>query len=304
MDLSRIAGVIDVNKTAAACVAVFGAGGSAGLAGNLARSGVGRFKLFEFDQVSPANIARQHHDATDIGRLKAQALADAIRRINPDALVEVVEGNYLELTDAVLDAHVTECDLLVLATDRFAAQARGNELALQFNVPSLWIGLYAGGTAGEIIFWHSGIDACFRCLCAKRYEAQLGAEQEQRSLDPASDGCTIFDVAMLDAIAGMVAIGLLTRGSDNRFGRLIDRLGDRNFIQVQLDPSWEFGGANPIRKYLGVDENCTAFFAWNTIVRADPDRGNLYCPDCEKFRGHSFLPLHGGWTRIRSDANC
>ncbi len=299
MDLSRIAGVIDVETTAAACVSIFGAGASAGLVGNFARCGVRRFKLFEFDLVSPANIPRQHHDATDIGRPKGQALADAIHRINPNALVEVIEGNYMELPDAVLAAHVTESDLLVFATDRFAAQARGNELALKFGVPSLWVGLYAGGAAGEIVFWRPGIDACFRCLCASRYKAQETAEKELRSLDPASDGCTIFDVAMLDAIAGKVGIGLLTQGSDNRFGRLIDGLGARNFIQVQLDSAWDFGGTNPIRKYLGVDDDCPAFFAWNTIVRADPDGGTLYCPDCERFRGHSFVKFHGVSTRIR-----
>jgi molybdopterin/thiamine biosynthesis adenylyltransferase len=297
MDLTRIADVIDVVKTLAACVAVFGAGGSAGLVCNLARCGVSRFKLFDFDRISPANVARQHHDATDVGRSKVAALADAIRRINPDAIVEVIEDNFLEMDAAELASHLAECDLLIFATDRFEAQARGNELALQFNVPALWIGLYAGGTAGEIIFWHPDLDACFRCLCARRYEVQAAASKVQRSLDPASDGCTIFDVAMLDAIVGMLAIALLTRGSDNRFGRLIDELGDRNFIQVQLDPSWNLAGVNPVRKYLGVADECPAFFAWNAIVRSDPDHGNLYCPDCHKFRGHTFLPLHGGWVR-------
>jgi molybdopterin/thiamine biosynthesis adenylyltransferase len=293
MDLSRIANVIDVVKTSAACVAIFGAGGSAGLVCNLARCGVRRFKLFDFDRISPANVARQHYDATDVGRSKVDALGDAIRRINPDAIVDVIEDNFLDMAADDLAAHIAECDLLIFATDRFEAQARGNELALQFNVPALWIGLYAGGTAGEAIFWHPDIDACFRCLCARRYEAQAAATKEQRSLDPASDGCTIFDVAMLDAIVGMLAIGLLTRGSDNRFGRLIDELGDRNFIQVQLDPSWNLGGKNPVRKYLAVADECPAFFAWNTIVRADPDRGNLPCPDCEKFRGHKFVrPLN------------
>jgi hypothetical protein len=145
-------------------------------------------------------------------------------------------------------------------------------------------------------------------LCAKRYEAQAAAAKEQRSLDPTSDGCTIFDVAMLDAIVGMLAIGLLTRGSDNRFGRLIDDMGDRNFLQVQLGSTWSVGGKNPVRKYLGIADECPAFFAWNTIVRADPDKGNMPCPDCEEFRGHKFtLPVHGGPIRLKptvvTDAN-
>ena len=73
MDFTRIAEVIDVQKTQAACVAIFGAGGSAGLAGNLARCGVGHFKPFDFDQVGLANVTRQHHDSTDVGRLYALA---------------------------------------------------------------------------------------------------------------------------------------------------------------------------------------------------------------------------------------
>ncbi|HUY90317.1 MAG TPA: ThiF family adenylyltransferase [Pirellulales bacterium] len=301
MDLTRIADVIDVTKTLAACVAVFGAGGSAGLVCNLARSGVSRFKLFDFDRISPANVARQQHDATDVGRSKVAALADAIRRINPDAMVEVTKDSFLDMADDELAAHMAECDLLIFATDRFEAQARGNELALEYSVPALWIGLYAGGTAGEIIFWHPGIDACFRCLCAKRYEAQAVASNEQRSLDPASDGCTIFDVALLDAIVGMLAIGLLTRGSDNRFGRLIDELGDRNFLQVQLDPSWDFNGSSPVRKYLGVAADNEAFFAWNSIVRADPDHGVPPCDDCERFRNHFLGNVHGIPCRFRGD---
>jgi len=299
MDFSRIENVIDVQKTQTACVAIVGAGGSAGLVGNLVRSGVGRrIKLFDFDSVDAANIPRQHHDATNVGQPKVAALAEAIGRINPEVIVEPIIGNFMDMNAALIGQHVAECDLLIFATDRFEVQARGNELALQFNVPALWIGLYAGGTAGEIIFWHSAIDACFRCLCAKRYAAHAAAAKEQLSLDPASDGCTIFDVALLDSIAGMVAIGLLTRGSDNRFGRLIEQLGDRNFIQVQLDPAWNFDGKNPVRKYLGVADECPAFFAWNTIVRADPDHGNPPCPDCHRYRPECFGTCHGIPLRI------
>ncbi len=284
MDLSRIANVMDVKRLSASCVAVFGAGGSAGLVLNLARCGVSRFQLFDFDVVSSANIARQHHDATDIGRSKADALAAAIRRINPAAIVEVTERNYLEVAEPTLDQQLAQCNLLIFGTDRFAAQARGNQLALRLNLAALWIGLYPGGLAGEVIFWHPQIEACFRCLCAKRYAAQEAAGAEGISLDPSSDGCTIFDITLLDAIAGMLAIGLLTRGSDDRFGRLIEQLGERNFIQVQLDHSWTFGSVNPVRKYLGVADDNDALFAWNTIVRADPDHGQPPCADCVTFR--------------------
>jgi molybdopterin/thiamine biosynthesis adenylyltransferase len=304
MDLSRIAGVIDVQKTQAACVAVVGVGGSAGLVCNLVRSGVRRLKLFDFDRISLANVARQQHDATDVGRLKVAALADAVRRINSDAQVELIDADFLTMDATTLARHLVECDLLILATDQFRAQGRGNELALQFNIPALWIGLYAGGLAGELIFWYPAIDACFRCLCSKRFAAHQAAVAQGRSLDPPSDGCTIFDVALLDSVAGMLAVAILTRGSDNRCGRLIEGLGDRNFLQVQLDPLWNVGGVNPVRKYLGIADDNDAFFAWNTIARRDPDGGRLPCPDCEQFRGHRFAQdKKGRWFRIKSQHN-
>ena len=297
MNTTRISGVIDTIKTLAATITIIGAGGAADLILALARCGVGKFILIEFDIVTEANIARQGHYVDEIGRLKVEAVAAMIRRINPDAQIVCLPVNFLEMTDEEVDAQLRQTDLFIFATDRFAAQARGNEVALRLHTPAIWIGLYAGGLAGEIVWWAPHIDACFRCLLSKRYAAQAKAAEAGQSLDPASDGCTIFDVSLLDSIAGMLAIGLITRGSDNRFGRLIAGLGDRNFLQVQLDPSWSFNGRNILREQLGVTADCRAFFSWNTIVRADPDAGNLPCPDCEKFRGHLFVAHNGGFIR-------
>ena len=300
MDFSRISTVIDIDKMQNSTVTIVGGGGAADLAANLVRCGVGRLNIIEFDTVTAANIARQGFHGDEIGRLKAEALAARLLRINEDLQVNCVPRNFLDMTDEEIDAELGDTALFVFATDSFPAQARGNEVALRLNKPAIWIGLYAGAGAGEIVWWARHVDACFRCLLSKRYEAQAQAAEKGKSLDPPSDGCTIFDVSLLDSIAGELAVGLLTRGSNNRFGRLVDQLGDRNFIQVQLDPSWTLNGHNVVREKLGVAEDCRAFFAWNTIILADPDHGQLPCPDCERFRGHTFAPLfHNIPTRIK-----
>ena len=41
----------------------------------------------------------------------------------------------------------------------------------------------------------------------------------------------------------MIVLGLLTRGADNRYGKLIEQLGDRNFLQIKIDPAWHAVGA-------------------------------------------------------------
>jgi molybdopterin/thiamine biosynthesis adenylyltransferase len=301
MDLSRLASVVDTERMRRSRVALVGVGGGADLGAKLCRCGVGRFVVFDNQRVEAVNIARQHHDQAEIGAWKVDSFERTLRRINPAVEVERFTGDFMRLSDEQLDARLGGCDLLILATDQFRAQAQGNRFALRRNIPAIWLGLYAGGSAGEIIFWHRDIDACYRCLCARRYRAHDAAEREGRSLDPPSDGCTVFDVAHIDAIAGDVALGLLNRGCDNRFGRLIEALGDRNFIQVQRDPEWTLNGTNPVRTYLQVPISCGAFVAWNAIARRDPDCGQLYCQDCVDMRHDAFTQMHGIPVRLRGD---
>ncbi len=226
-----------------------------------------------------------------------------IERINSEAEVVSLTRDFTAMTDEEIDATFGEINLFIFATDRFAAQARGNQVALRLGVSALWVGLDRGGRAGEIIFWHPELDACFRCLTPKRFEAQANARARGELLDPPSDGATIFDIQLLDAIAGMLALGLLTRGSDNRFGQLIEKLGDRNFLQIKIDPDWMLQDRDVVREQLGIAEECDSYFAWNTIVRRDPDRGQLPCPDCERFRGHTFQGTKAGFLRTRSPVN-
>ena len=88
--------------------------------------------------------------------------------------------------------------------------------------------------------------------------------------------------------------GSMRSGSDNRFGRLIDDLGDRNFLQLSTDPGFRIGGRDVIAEQLGISDQCDTHFAWNTIARRDPDHGRLPCPDCEEYRGHRFISAASG----------
>ena len=146
---------------------------------------------------------------------------------------------------------------------------------------------------GTLEFLPKSIPDRVRCLTASRYRAHERASQGGARLDPPSDGATIFDIQYLDAIAGMLAIGLLTRGAANRFGRLIDQLGDRSFLQVKIDPTWTLKGRDIVAEQLGIPEGHDPYFSFCTIARRDPDRGAAPCHDCERFRGHRFTELRG-----------
>jgi hypothetical protein len=279
MDFSRIEHVIDVATMATRAAVVVGVGGGANLCRNLVRCGLGRSGIVDMDTVGAENICRQEHMADQLGLAKVDALAAELRRINPAARVESWRRNFCDFTDEEVDRHFGDADLFVFCVDNLAANARGNEAALRLSKPALWSGLYPQGRAGEVVFWRPGLASCYRCLCAARYEAHAGGRLQAAP----SDGADVLAVQLLDSVAGMVAVGLLTEGADNRYGRMIRQLGDRNFLQIKIDPDWGWGGQDVVRRELGIPENRDTYFSFCSIARRDPDPGGR-CPDCLRYR--------------------
>ncbi len=277
MDTSRIEQSIDVEKMQSSHVTLVG--GGYGLACDLVRSGLGAVSLVDFDSITSSNPARQDFYSTDINRLKVEATANTIQRINPEVEVEGHVRDYCAIPREEHDQLFGDTDLFIYATDSFPAQALGNLEALRLNKPAIWIGLYRAGRAGEIIYYMPGVtEACYRCICPTRYQAF-----QNGGASVSSAGGTIFDLRFVDAVAGPIAVGLLTYGADNRFGQLIPQLGQRNLIQVKMDPNYRLAGKDIFAQYLGDDP---ANFSFTTI--AVPMERDIECPDCARY--HQELP--------------
>ena len=82
-------------KISAATVAICGLGGiGSNVAVSLARAGIGRLILIDFDRVDVTNLHRQQYKAAQVGQLKTQALRDNLREIAPYVDICVrVQGN-------------------------------------------------------------------------------------------------------------------------------------------------------------------------------------------------------------------
>jgi tRNA threonylcarbamoyladenosine dehydratase len=91
--LERLYGVPGAAAIRAAHVMVIGIGGVGSWAAEaLARSGVGRITLVDFDQVAESNINRQIHAETrTVGMSKVDAMQERIAQINPQCTVHCVE---------------------------------------------------------------------------------------------------------------------------------------------------------------------------------------------------------------------
>jgi sulfur carrier protein ThiS adenylyltransferase len=98
---------------------VVGIAGAGGLGSNvaiaLARAGLGKMIIADFDRVESSNLNRQQFFHDQVGRVKVEALAENIRRIHP--YTDVV-GHRLRVTEKNTARIFGEADILVEAFDR------------------------------------------------------------------------------------------------------------------------------------------------------------------------------------------
>ncbi len=78
------------NKFSSATVAVCGLGGlGSNIAISLARAGIGKLILIDFDRVDITNLHRQQYKANQIGQYKTEALSENLKEIVPYIDLEI-----------------------------------------------------------------------------------------------------------------------------------------------------------------------------------------------------------------------
>lgn len=108
-------------KLKAARILIIGAGGIGSPALlYLAAAGTGSLTVIDDDKVSLSNLQRQVvHSTPDVGRLKTDSAAEAIRRLNPNVRIETVAARLgAENAPALISAH----DVVLDGSDNFATR--------------------------------------------------------------------------------------------------------------------------------------------------------------------------------------
>ena len=141
-----IAGQRALSGVHAGIAGVGGTGSS--VAEQLARAGVRRFTLVDRDVFSASNRTRMY--GTDAGTRdgpKVEVVAENIRRIAPDAEVDAVA---MDIVSQEALASLGGCDVVFGCTDRHAPRGVLNELAYQFFVPVIDIGVGVDSRDGRM----------------------------------------------------------------------------------------------------------------------------------------------------------
>jgi tRNA threonylcarbamoyladenosine dehydratase len=102
-----------MEKLKNAAVAIFGIGGVGSYAAEvLARAGIGKLILVDFDTIAVSNINRQLHALQNtVGRKKVDVMKERLLLINPEIVVEAIDEMYTEANKDVVfgGRHVDYC---------------------------------------------------------------------------------------------------------------------------------------------------------------------------------------------------
>ena len=131
-------------KFDAATIAVCGLGGlGSNIAISLARAGIGRLILIDFDRVDITNLHRQQYRADQIGIYKTEALSEILKGIAP--YIEI-ETHTVRLTEENSAELLKDADIVCEAFDSPDAKAMLVDVVLE-RLPGVYI-VAGSGMAG------------------------------------------------------------------------------------------------------------------------------------------------------------
>lgn len=204
---SRNKGILELNILESKRVMIVGLGSfGSQIAIELAKAGVGHFSLFDFDRVELHNLARHTCTTKDLGRLKTDAIYDAILGKNPYAEVERFPININKNIDnGVLDEEVEKADIVICATDNNQSRFNLSEALVRHRKVGIFGRAITRAEGGDVFRYRPG-GPCYCCMVG--IGVFNAAEEEITNLESARrDGRIPAYMAQQDAEA-VVQVGL------------------------------------------------------------------------------------------------
>jgi sulfur carrier protein ThiS adenylyltransferase len=132
------------NKLKSSSIGIAGVGGlGSNAAVALARAGIGKLILVDFDKVEKSNLNRQYYFTDQIGKIKVDALKENISKINPE--VKIVLHN-IKLKKGSMYEPFKDVDVVIEALDKAETKAEFIEEIL-LKLPKTPL-IAASGVAG------------------------------------------------------------------------------------------------------------------------------------------------------------
>ena len=304
-DFSRVEKAVDLEYLNVCNVVAVGAGGAFSLYDAIARTGIRKLTVLDFDEVEETNIVRQGYLTRDIGEKKVDALGKHLKSVNSGLKYEGITKNFLTMTDEELDGIFEFADIFLFLTDSFKAQSFGNTLALKYKKPAIWAGYYEKSHCAEIVFTIPWVTpGCFRCAVSPRYKAQNNSKEEIKA---SSASNTIFHSMLLDSYIGMLMLAILHNDRNGfEFSNWFGHYWDRNLIQLKVNPQYGNEPDSLFNRTFSQTEGRAVNFnaVWQKIEPEIPPKYET-CPDCigRPYANTLFKHYKSEYSRIGLDAD-
>ncbi|MBU0536940.1 MAG: molybdopterin-synthase adenylyltransferase MoeB [Gammaproteobacteria bacterium] len=176
----------------------------------LAASGVGELHLADDDSIELSNLQRQiAHGQADIGRLKAESVADSIKAINSDTKLSVLS---VRLTGNALKEAVTAVDVVVDASDNFTTRFALNEACASARRPLISGAAIRGEAQLSVFDFRRDDSPCYRCLYHEADDAALNCSES---------GVLAPIVGMMGSMQALEALKCLAGFGEPLVGRVL-----------------------------------------------------------------------------------
>jgi molybdopterin/thiamine biosynthesis adenylyltransferase len=177
---SRSKGLLETNVLFGKSVGIVGLGsGGSPIAVELAKAGVGRFVLIDFDRLELSNVSRHICGVSDLGRFKTLAVRDAIVDKNPDARVNTLEVDVNESRDECSQS-LSKTDLIICASDNDRSRFFLNEIALKHKTTAIFGRAITRAAGGDVLRVRPLQGPCYSCLYSQNVR-QEGSDDEEIS---------------------------------------------------------------------------------------------------------------------------
>ena len=285
---SRTRGLLETDLLADVRVLIAGLGSvGSKVSPELATLGLAQI-LVDHDRVEVGNVTRQGVGLSSVGRLKVNAVRDAIRDKNPFAEVET---HAFKITwDAVeqLRALVRRMDLGICALDNHEARTIWNMVCVDERKPYLMGGAFHRAYGVQILYVRPGETLCYQCFAMGSpkiaHDREIASPQAaalyayaDRPVEPAPGLSN--DIAPLNQMMVKLGIQHLSKGRSEAFRSLDAEL---------TVPSWwiwlnrrEPGTDYENLKPLGSVADGPRILCWYPIARERERK----CPCCRHLWG-------------------
>jgi len=280
----RSKGLIELDILSNKRVLIIGLGsGGSPIAVELAKAGVGQFAIADFDRVELHNLSRHICTTNDLGRLKTDAVHDAIKGKNPYAVVDKLPIDVSKNLD-ILEEEIKKADVVLCCTDNNSSRFHTSELLVKYKKVGLFGRAITRAEGGDVFIYRPG-QPCYFCLLGSNWYDQT-AEEITNEASARRAGRIPAYVSAEDAEA-FVQVGLssdiepinnmmvklalveLSKGSESGISSLEDEFSANYYIwanrRERQYTNWgsfhNTDGMPTIMKWYGIniskDENCT-----------------------------------------------